>query len=69
MTLHERQLRILADALLIRDPRQVITALRRKNVIYVDRDGALLFAAGPEWSDEQLVEAAMELFITGEAIN
>ena len=63
MTPHEQRLVELAHVLMIPDPRNVVGALRRKNVMYFDRDGSLLLDPGPQWSDERLVEAAVELFL------
>ena len=63
MTPHEQRLVELAHVLMIPDPRNVVGALRRKNVMYFDRDGSLLLDPGPQWSDERLVEAAVQLFL------
>jgi len=63
MTSHEQRLIELARVLMIPDPNNVVRALRSKNVMYFDRDGSLLLDPGPEWSDERLVEAAVQLFL------
>ena len=63
MTPHEQRLVELAHVLMISDPSNVVGALRRKNVMYFDRDGSLLLDPGPQWSDERLVEAAVQLFL------
>jgi hypothetical protein len=60
---HEQRLIALAHVLMIPNPNDVVRVLRSKNVMYFDRDGSLLFDAGPQWSDERLVEAAAELFL------
>ena len=67
MTSHEQRLHILADALLIEDPKHVVAALRSRDVMYLGPRGAVLFATGPDWSDERLVEAAVELFVVADA--
>ena len=64
MTLHEQRLIALADVLMIPDPNNVVKALRRRNVMYVDGDGSLLLDPGQQWSDERLVEGAARLFLT-----
>ncbi len=63
MTPHEQRLIALAHVLMLSNPNDVVRALRRKNVMYFDRDGTLLFDPGPQWSDERLVEAAAQLFL------
>ena len=63
MTAHEQRLIALANVLMIPDPNTVVRELRRKNVMYFDRDGSLLLDPGPQWSDERLVEAAAQLFL------
>ena len=63
MTSHEQRLVALARVLMLPNPNDVVRVLRGKNVMYFDRDGSLLFDAGPHWSDERLVEAAAHLFL------
>jgi hypothetical protein len=63
MTPHEQNLIALSHVLMIPNPNDVVQVLRSKNVMYFDRDGSLLFDAGPQWSDERLVEAAAQLFL------
>jgi hypothetical protein len=67
MTPHEQRLKVLADALLIADTNSVIARLRSRDVMYFGAGGALLFATGPDWSDERLVEAAFDLFMHEES--
>ena len=66
MTPHEKRLYLLADALPVRAPQDVVAHLRRRNVMYFGAGGTLLLATGPEWSDERLVEAALRLFVDDE---
>jgi hypothetical protein len=67
MTPHEQRLKVLADALLIANPDAVVARLRSSDVMYFGGGGALLFATGPDWSDERLVEAAFDLFMHDES--
>jgi hypothetical protein len=66
MTAHEQRLKVLADALLIADTNSVIARLRSRDVMCFGAGDALLFATGPDWSDERLVEAAFDLFVHDE---
>lgn len=63
MTPHDERLLLLTRALHLPDPTYVVPRLRALNVTYVGSKGEVLFADGPEWSDEQLVEAAVKVFI------
>lgn len=67
MTMHERQLKALAELLMVRNPNDVVRSLRCKNVMYFGSDGSVLLDPGPQWSDERLVAAAMELFLADNA--
>lgn len=69
MTSHEHRLQILAQALALKDADEVIDALRSKNVLYLGPGGQVLLSTAREWSDEQLAEAAVDLFINHDLSN